>query len=801
MITDFGLARRFNSDAHLTRSGAIVGTPAYMAPEQAGAKKDLTTAVDVHGLGAILYECLTGHPPFQAETPLDTLLHVLDREPQQPRSLNRLVDHDLETVCLKCLEKDPARRYGSAEALTDDLERWLDGRPIQARPCSIWTRAVKWARRKPMAVTAAALVVILLFGLTTGSLWVYQERQARAVQEMLFRERQTSQETLFQERQAEVEVLSLIEQARSERLTGKRWLSLKLLGQAADKKHSPELRHQAIQSATATGVRLHHELPLGDADQLEFSPDGTLLAAAGGVAIKEANSLTMRRGLRVWDVASGRVVNEVYCEGPFAFNPAGDLIALHPTSDTVCLWEPRSGKQRARFRCAGTYRFSPDGTRLAIGQSPGVHVWNLATRKEERVFARGDLIGFLSNDDLLLREDQRIKRWRLVGGEETFATPAGTFALAVSAYGAMAALREIGPEGPAHSIVLWDLRTGKQRAVLSEVGGPLRYARLSADGRLLAYQDPLDRTMIRVRDVTTGGCKRGLPGLGPSADTFKAGFMHLGQKGHWGWQARPEYGTSAWTMPSGSFSPNGSLLAAEVGNHIVKLWDVEAGAVVATLLENERPIWSPNGRFLATAGRGMVNFTTEQRNGMTWTQSAGPTDTAIVRIWEVAAPTPAYVLPAAIGALAFSADGRQLAANGTLWDVVREQGYSRLRESTRKTPGHFVAFGADRQVWAADFHRLEVTLKVWQLTPKTREIRGLPASEYVQKRCLAVSPAGDLLAFNRASKEPLPGGGGTIREGLEVWSLPPSAILPIVSVVDRAGKSDCSPRAEPARRR
>src|SRR5262249_12728816 len=124
-VTDFGLARRVEGDGALTRSGAIVGTPSYMAPEQARSEKILTTGVDVYALGAILYELLTGAPPFRAETPLETLLQVLEREPPSPRSVRPGVDRDLETVCLKCLHKEPARRYESAAALADDLERWL----------------------------------------------------------------------------------------------------------------------------------------------------------------------------------------------------------------------------------------------------------------------------------------------------------------------------------------------------------------------------------------------------------------------------------------------------------------------------------------------------------------------------------------------------------------------------------------------------------------------------------------------------------------------------------------------------
>ncbi|MFO0841540.1 MAG: serine/threonine-protein kinase [Gemmataceae bacterium] len=146
-VTDFGLARRVEGGDNVTQTGAIVGTPSYMPPEQAGGKKALTTAVDVYSLGAILYELLTGRPPFRAETPLDTLLQVIEGDPQPVRAINPAVDGDLELICLKCLARDPQQRYGSAEALAADLERWLAGEPLSVRPPSLAKLVRSWVRQ------------------------------------------------------------------------------------------------------------------------------------------------------------------------------------------------------------------------------------------------------------------------------------------------------------------------------------------------------------------------------------------------------------------------------------------------------------------------------------------------------------------------------------------------------------------------------------------------------------------------------------------------------------------------------
>src|SRR6266404_6141723 len=166
-LTDFGLARLVETESTVTRTLEVLGTPSYMAPEQAAGNRKLSGATDVYGLGAVLYQLLTGHPPFAGGTTFETVRLVLDTEPRQPRRLNPKVDRDLATICLKCLEKNPQRRYPSALALAEDLERWLKHQPIRARRTGIFGRGKRWVRRNP----TIALLILSLAALAAAIGW------------------------------------------------------------------------------------------------------------------------------------------------------------------------------------------------------------------------------------------------------------------------------------------------------------------------------------------------------------------------------------------------------------------------------------------------------------------------------------------------------------------------------------------------------------------------------------------------------------------------------------------------------
>jgi WD40 repeat protein len=310
-IADFGLAKKLDTDDGRTRTGAVVGTPSYMAPEQAwGQSKHVGPRVDVYALGAILYECLTGRPPFQGATVMETLDQVRKREPVPLRALNPSVPRDLETICLKCLQKEPARRYLTARDLALDLRRFLDGEPVVARPLGAVGRLWRTARRHPTAALATVLTVLtLLFGVGGGLAWyLYQATETARQNEVALRAKAEQAEKDATDAQHRAEVLA----TRLERvLTLQRVQASVREWQRNDIGRARGLLEDC--PVEQRGWEWHYARRLltpwremsgilGSIESVAFLPDGKRILSGGSLD-----------GLRVWDVETGKEL--FYLEG------------------------------------------------------------------------------------------------------------------------------------------------------------------------------------------------------------------------------------------------------------------------------------------------------------------------------------------------------------------------------------------------------------------------------------------------------------------------------------------------------
>jgi WD40 repeat protein len=421
-VTDFGLAKRVEGDAKLSQSGAIVGTPAYMAPEQAAGKKGLTTAADVYSLGAILYELLTGKPPFAGATALDILLQVIEKDPAPPRQIRADINRDLETIVLKCLEKDPARRYSSAEALADDLDRWLGGEPIEARPARTLEKAWKWARRKPaqaalaatiLLATAALLIVGIVFNahLQLAGAEIDKQKaevikvQGEAANKLADADKRLDDAKFVQQRTTYFRDL---DRAHRELKDSYPLRASDIL----DKWLDSDLRGWEWHYLRRQCQRELHTLPVGrlSGGALAWSPDGKALVAgldprhlalrdpatgkilrtlvrefadrapagfgerspSGAVFDKEGRRLLCWEQLRrfaLWDVSSGKLLREWYEEkvwGQVALRPDGRQVAAPielRDPDVIDIWDADSGKltKTLKFVFPTNPQAGPDG--------------------------------------------------------------------------------------------------------------------------------------------------------------------------------------------------------------------------------------------------------------------------------------------------------------------------------------------------------------------------------------------------------------------------------------------------------
>jgi WD40 repeat protein/tRNA A-37 threonylcarbamoyl transferase component Bud32 len=389
-ITDFGLAKRLEEDSTLTQSGTVLGTPSYMAPEQTlGKSGTASSATDVYSLGAILYELLTGRPPFQGETTLDTLKLVREAEPVSPRLLNPKVPRDLETICLKCLEKEPKRRYASAHDLAEDLQHWSADEPISARPTSPAEKAWRWCRRKPAIASLAAAVIGLLLAMAIGSsVAAFRISSARQGEE---RQRRRAEEREFATRQQLYDVdMNLAQLALN---ADDRRRALALLERHQPKPGQVDLRNwewryfrELCRSDEAFTLGYHSNTVTA----VTISPDGRFVVSASHDHTIQLWNLANRSRFAVLDFGSSVV--------SAAYSPSGEYLAAGGVG-ALKLWRTKTLEELETMRTGQTIRsiaFSPDGTRIACYSGNAILIWDLATMQKIAAFPvelSGGLLG------------------------------------------------------------------------------------------------------------------------------------------------------------------------------------------------------------------------------------------------------------------------------------------------------------------------------------------------------------------------------------------------------------------------